>query len=385
MSKDTENSPAVIDAETEDVTATENNNDSTSVEAEKTSSGSKLIIFVVILVILCLGGIAYLAYAGMQFKQSVESQLVDVQSSFEKANQDVRGRQSADTDRIQALQSQLNGFDRLLEEGSAQQKELLKAVEQLRAVKPDSNLQWGLMEAEYLLVIAMHRLQLEHDVKTAIAAVETADKRLQGLSDPGLIPVRRQLTQDLNALKSVNLVDISGPALYLADLVARVESLPLEMQDVETRSPRTEATSTNTVDVPDNWDKALQLLKDIPALIWRELKSLVVIKKSSGGKTAFILPEEEYFIYQNLKIELNNARLSVLLRDEKNLHASIDLIQQWLEAHFVMDHSAVSNLDESLEKMRSLKLQQAVPDISSSLETLKAYSRTRKARSPSAG
>jgi uroporphyrin-3 C-methyltransferase len=88
-----------------------------------------------------------------------------------------------------------------------------------------------------------------------------------------------------------------------------------------------------------------------------------------------LLPGEEYFLTQNLRLELESARLSVLRADTGNLRASIVLIKSWLRQYFDTRDSAVINVMETLDQMQLIELKPALPDISSSVETLRAYLR----------
>ncbi|MCH8262110.1 MAG: uroporphyrinogen-III C-methyltransferase [Proteobacteria bacterium] len=249
----------------------------------------------------------------------------------------------------------------------------LKQIEQSEALaslykdKRGNNEDWALAEVEYLLIIAMHRLLLEEDVATALAAMEAADLRLRNLRNPGLLPVRQQLASDINQLRSVNLVDIAGLAIYLADLVELSDDLLLKSSVLSAETEHALSSEANYADVED------PLWKKLPKLLWQEIKSLVVIKRSDEVKQALLLPGEEYFLTQNLKLELESARQSVLRSDSENLRASIDFIQFWLRQYFDTSDSAVVNVMETLDKMRSVELKPALPDISSSLESLRAY------------
>jgi len=245
----------------------------------------------------------------------------------------------------------------------------LEAMASLYQDKRDSNEDWALAEVEYLLIIAMHRLLLEKNVMIALAAMEAADLRLKDLGNPGLLPVRQQLATDINQLRSVNLADIAGIAIYLADLIDLSADLPLKSSVllVETKHP-----SSSEENPPDNEEP---LWKRLPRLLWQEIKSLVVIKRSGEAKQALLLPGEEYFLYQNLRLELENARQSVLRSDSENLRVSIDLMQSWMRQYFDTSDSSVVNVMETLDQMRTVELNPALPDISSSLENLRAFVR----------
>lgn len=259
--------------------------------------------------------------------------------------------------KIQALE---NNFSEL----SAQYHELRKSISALGNREPDSNEDWALSEIEYLLIIATHRLQLEHDIDTALSAMEAALQRIEALDDPDLLPVREQFISDINNLKAVNRADITGLSIYLADLVEKANKLPLS----KTVSGTPES-STRIVIQENNDSEAGSMLK----AIWQEIKSLLVIKKSGEVKQELLLPDQEYFLYQNLRLELASARTSVLIRDTENFRTSITLIKDWLNQYFDNNDSAVINILDTLEKMSEVNLNPELPDVNSSLETLRAY------------
>ncbi len=229
------------------------------------------------------------------------------------------------------------------------------------------NFDWAMAEVEYLTIIALQRLNLAQDVDTALAALEAAARRVKDIDNPALIPVREQLTKDINALRAVPETDIEGMALYLADLVDRAEQLPLADDSVTRSLPR----ATDAGEEPvEGWRGMLQA-------IWDEIRQLVVIQRTDDPPTELLAPEERYFLYQNLRIELANARSAVLQRDGRNLEASIELIQDWLERYFNTDAEAVANIQDSLAQMATVELAPELPDISGSMESVRAWQRQR--------
>ncbi|RRQ21865.1 hypothetical protein D6C00_07845 [Thiohalobacter thiocyanaticus] len=109
------------------------------------------------------------------------------------------------------MESALDGADsarRGLRQDLADQQQSIEAMERafgvLRAQVGRSQEAWVLAEAEYLLHVANQRLQLARDVDTALAALATADQRLQELANAAYLPVREQISRELGALRSVN-------------------------------------------------------------------------------------------------------------------------------------------------------------------------------------
>ncbi len=254
------------------------------------------------------------------------------------------------------------------------------ALASLYRDRQGSNEDWAIAEIEYLLIIAMQRLILEEDVTTALAAMEAANLRLKNLGNPGLLPVRQQLAADMNQLRSVNLADTVGMAIYLADMVDLSADLPLKSGIIVATKDQSSADASSSDDEP----VVDPFWKKVPRILWQEIKSLVVIKRSGEVKQALLLPGEEYFLYQNLRLELESARQSVLRSDSQNLRSSIDLALTWMRRYFDTSDSAVINVMETLDKMRSIELKPDLPDISSSLESLRAYIRENDSESSAA-
>lgn len=276
---------------------------------------------------------------------------------------------------LAALQRGRSQLEQRLEQLRQSQQQMHDSLQSLYRKQERDSTDWAVAEIEHLMIIAVHSLTLQKDVGTALAALQAADDRIRNLGDPGLLPVRRQLTSDINALRAVNDVDISGLSLFLSDLVTRVEDLPLREQETGAAG---NATAAETAPDRPAWKRLL-------LGVWHELKSLVVITRTDKGGAALLLPEEKYFLYQNLRLQLESAREAVFRRDTENFHASIDIVLRWLRQYFDMSSTAVGNIIDSLEKMRKVNLDQELPDISSSLESLHAYIKEKSGGSVSRG
>jgi uroporphyrin-III C-methyltransferase len=242
------------------------------------------------------------------------------------------------------------------------------ALQKLAERERWDNMDWALAEVEYLSIIAMQRLNLVREPQPALAALEAAARRLKDIDDPGLIPVREQFTRDLNALRELPETDIPGMALYLADLITRAEKLPLK--------PDTPAVLREQ---PLDEDEPVTGWRGVLGAVWQELRGLIVIQREDEPPPALLSPDERYFLYQNLRVELASAREAVLRRDSRNLHTSLELIEDWLQRYFDTETSAVSNILDTLAQMRTVELAPELPDISGSLETVRAYIRRRGA------
>ncbi len=263
---------------------------------------------------------------------------------------------------ISLLQERTAVLEGRLDALTRENASLLETLEGVANRPLPTNSVLAINEVEHLLIIASQRINIDRNVATALAAMQEAEKRLVSLHEPGLGEVRKQLVEDTKALRSVNEVDVSGLALYLADMAKRVDMLRLK----------------NTAGDFDAAEEGSDLAEKqdsiaIIELIRQKVAKMVSIKRRSAAMK--VLPDEQYYIYQSLKIELLNARQAVLNKDTANMRESIMLALGLLEQYFDGTQPVAGNLIASLSKMETLDLQPPIPDITSSLETLRAYIR----------
>lgn len=237
------------------------------------------------------------------------------------------------------------------------------------ARQSDSGWGWRLTEIRHLLAAASHRLTLERDVDTALAALQLAAARLGEIPDPKLAGVRGQLAADLARLQeAAQGPSLAGLAQSLSDLAREAEALPLRPVRPAVAPPGpTEAEGPETASW---WRRALRALL-------QELKSLVVISRS--GASVALLPKEAYFLRQNLRLQLEAARLALLLKDSQQFQASLRVCQDWLREHFDLGDPDARAALAMMEAAAAADLERAVPSVSRSLQALENYLAERNA------
>lgn len=259
--------------------------------------------------------------------------------------------------RLDAARADENGLRARLEALQAEQAALkARLADAATAPQSGAHSDYALAEIEYLLVLAGHKLTLEQDVAGALAALRAADQRLTGLALPGAEQAQARLRADMARLGALEQDDLGGLGLYLSDLIQRVDALPLGAS--ATFEPAAGA--------------APEGARGFFAAVWRELKSLVIVRREDEAERPRLLPDQVYFLRANIKLELANARLAVFNRDTDNLQASLRQIQDWLGEHFDTDDSAVANFNDTLRRMQGLELALPALTIDSTLESVRA-------------
>ncbi|MBL1142118.1 MAG: hypothetical protein HND53_08835 [Proteobacteria bacterium] len=321
---------------------------------DKKSGSKSIIIFAIILIVI----VAAISVFINNRLNRIESDIAENNTAAANINQKTK-------DRIEDVLSRFTSVQKKLDELESRQDVLSHSLSQQVEQQIHINEDYALAEIEHLLIIASYNLQLDHNVSTALSAMEAADARLNGLTDPAVIKVREQLIADMNELRSLNQADLSGMALFLSDLINRVDNLSLKENVV----------IEEQLVVEKKNEEQSEGIRHFFAMVFKELKSLIVITRDKDVGKARLLPDEVYFLKANLKLELANARFAVFNRDTENLRASINQLQSWLDNYFDLADADVRNIHDSLSSMKKIDLDFPELDISSSLESVRALSR----------
>jgi len=317
----------------------------------KSPSSMPRLVWLAIFILLCLhGGLYWLWYQ----QQSVNSQLAEnIATSMSKPFDTKKVEQSLAM-QGQQLQDQLADI-------KAEQTALQDTIEVMEnsqhLSKGDVEYHWAIAEVSYLLNVANQQLLLAHNVQGAIEGLSLAYSRVESLNDYRLHPLKVLITDELLALSSVNKVNIDGLSLQLGSALKAINQLHLVMAEP----------LTNEDDSPlagESWQSVFDQA-------WQEVKSLVVIRHQQDGAAAVLVPEQRYFLYQNLQLKLESAQLALLNGNSVVYKQNLASAQQWLEQYFIGN-----NRDAMLELLAALKSQNietTLPDISGSLTWLRGF------------
>lgn len=324
-------------------------------DAQAKSSPAPLIVSLVA-ILLALGGIVlgYLKWVELNaaLEQEVQTVATLKQNQLEsKKHLDEAGQS------ITAQGKMINQARTELEQKSAEMQQALDGVFQRIG---RSSTQWIVAEAEYLMRIANHRLQLEGDVATALVALETADERLHDSGDPVWVGVREKLASEMVELKAVKALDLTGQAAKLSGLISQVEDLKLPHSGpvVAARSQEMAAKAKEfTLD---------SVLRDG----WEGFKSLMVIRHNERPLTAMLGPEQRFFLYQNLRLQFEAARIALLRRDQQLYDSSLQRAKAWIAEFFDQEQAVTKAMQTEIDELSGLELQTELPDISGSLRLL---------------
>ena len=230
--------------------------------------------------------------------------------------------------------------------------------------------EWQLAEIEQVLAIASQQLQLAGNVRAALLALQLAEARLAKADRPQFLPVRRALARDIERLKSLPVLDVAAMSARIDSLVAAVDTLPLAFEE------RTPATKSEAKPAEGFWSR-------LGAEIWAELKSLVVVRQMSTPEPPLLPPPQTYFLRENLRLRLLNARLSLLTRDEAGYREDLRAVQAWIGRYFDTRSKQGADAAAQLKQLSAASISFEMPSISESLDAVRGFqSRRVRGRTP---
>ncbi|MBI5627046.1 MAG: uroporphyrinogen-III C-methyltransferase [Nitrosomonadales bacterium] len=237
------------------------------------------------------------------------------------------------------------------------------ALEALYADMSASRDESALADVEQMLLIAAQQLQLSSNVKVAMIAMQSADARLQSMNRPAFNTLRKAISQDMDKLRALPNVDISGASYQLDNLMASVDELPLAYQ----QRVATEVI-VQTASLKD--ETAMQkLLREIA----QEMKQLVRIENTGKAEIPLLPPNQEFFLRENLKLRLMSAHLALVSRDEESFRQELKTAQLWIARHFDGKSNECVRMLSGLKKLAATSIHIELPDISPSLQAVRNY------------
>jgi uroporphyrin-III C-methyltransferase len=260
---------------------------------------------------------------------------------------------------VQAKQSQL---EVKLAESQSQQVALEALYQELSRNRDE----WVLAEIEQILTIASQQLQLAGNVRAALVALQTADARLARSDRPQFAPLRKVIASDIERLKAAPSPDVPGIAIKLDQLIATVDSLPLAQEARPAIRPDDDMEKT-----------AGGIWQRLGADFLNELKQLVRVEHMGRPDPAMLSPSQAFFLRENLKLRLLNARLALLARDEATFRADVKSASTWLDRYFDRKARQTASIQATLSQLGAGGTSMALPTMSESLAAVRNYKTTR--------
>jgi uroporphyrin-3 C-methyltransferase len=215
-------------------------------------------------------------------------------------------------------------------ETSLQRTQLEDLIQSL-ARSRDENV---LADVEAAIRVALQQSAITGSAEPLVATLKQTDERLARYNQPRLERVRRAVAQDLDRAKAAGVTDISVLTIRLDEAIRVVDELPL-LSSIERRAaarsvPAAEAPPA-TASAPRGWSNSWQ---GAASYVWQEARSLVRVTRIDNPEAMLVAPEQAWFLRENLKLRLLNARLALLSRQFDTAQSDLRDAQAVLDRYF---------------------------------------------------
>lgn len=228
----------------------------------------------------------------------------------------------------------------------SQIEELLQTLSRSR----DENL---IVDIEAAIRLGQQQAELTGSPQPLLAQLKSAEQRLARVAQPRLAPLQRALARDIDRIRSANLPDTPALLVKLDELVRLVDEIPLAA-DPPPRSQGRAAADAPPLRAEDPlWQRWL-------ARVWQPFQGLVRVSRIAQPEAALLSPEQGFFLRENLKLRIINARLGLLARQHAaaraDLAAAADLINRYFDPASKKTQLAATLLQQIQSQMRSAEL-----------------------------
>lgn len=267
-----------------------------------------------------------------------------------------------------ALQARLT----LLETGVATAQSQQLALESMYQELSRTRDERLLAEVEQSITIAAQQLQLAGNVEAALIALNGADARLAKAAQPQFLPLRKLIARDIAKLTALPVADISGLALKIESIVAQVDAFPMAFEQrpgIETAKAKTAQpakSSPAAVAQPAWWQS---LLTDL----WTEMRHLIRVERVDHADPGLLPPTQAYFLRENIKLRLVNARLALLARDGRSFRDDTRQVAEWLDRYFDTRAHPVQAAMTALRGFSTLDVVQQAPSLNETLAAVRNF------------
>ena len=259
--------------------------------------------------------------------------------------------------------------------------ELIQSLSRSR----DENL---LVDIDAAVRMALQQSVLTGSTEPLVVTLRQADERLARHNQPRLDGVRRAVARDLDRVRAVAVADAATLGIKLAEAVRLVDELPLVAQAEPLRTggrgpaapgsalssgaARPAAAAASAALLPAWLAPWAETASAFSAHVWNELRSLVRVTRIDRPEAVLLAPEQAFFLRENLKLRLLNARLGLLARQFETAQGDLQSAQRSLDRYFDRGSRRTALLAELLRQVAEQARQTAVPRPDDTLSALSA-------------
>ena len=337
--------------------------------------------------------IAVLAIGGLWWMQQRIDGLTGELARRQQANdalvQEARVLSREAQESVKALQAKVGGLETQITEARQHQVALEQLYQDFTRNRDD----WEVAEVEQLLNSASQQLQLTGNLQAALSAVQSADARLARADKPRYNALRRALARDIERMKDVPSTDIIGAAIKLDEAILQVDTLPLlsgettlEREPHPAHAAKAAAgqsagpTAAQEAEAAaGSWRAHLAPVGAWFAAVWADVRDdvlgLIQVRRVEHTEAMLLSADQGWFLRENLKLRLLNARLALLARNDASFRGDLEIANKLLVKYFDSKSRRVTSVQLLLKQAQASAVSVTLPTLTESMDALRALKR----------
>lgn len=339
--------------------------------AQKNSgNGTTFRVLAILLMVVALGASGWVYYDSRLRLGATQEELSQRLKGIEDDAREARAAAREAQESARETQAKVGALEARVADAQSQQAALESLYQELSRNRDE----WQLAEIEQVLAIAQQQLQLSGNVRAGLLALQLAESRLSRADRPQFQPVRRALARDIERLNSLPAADLAGMSVRLDGVLGAIDTLPLAYDGRLERAAKPAAAAAAP--------SGAGFLAQFGAGLWRDLKELVVVRRVDAPQPPLLPPEQAYFLRENLRLRLLNARLALLSRNQAGFESDLRAARTWLQRYYDPAARPTQQALAQLEELRRSTISFEPPSITDSLDAVRNF---KARRAPAAG
>jgi uroporphyrin-III C-methyltransferase len=311
-----------------------------------------------------------LALNTQQRLKSLEAELVKRQQDTDSQATEARTLARAAEGSTRDVAAKMALLEARMAETVMQRTQLEELIQSL-ARSRDENV---LADLDAAVRVAQQQAAITGSAEPLVLTLKQADERLARFNQPRLERVRRAVALDLDKTRSAGVTDITVLTIRLDEIIRQIDELPLlaapdrrgvRAKAADAAAPLSSAAASSaavaataaaasaaaavpwSTQLKDRWG-------DAAGTLWREVKSLVRVTRIDEPEAMLVAPEQAFFLRENVKLRLLNARLALLSRQFDTAQSDLRDAQSAMDRYF--DRS-VKRTTVVIDQLRQLTAQ----------------------------
>lgn len=290
--------------------------------------------------------------------------LACVNISLAKMIGQLQHRETLNQTELTAVKQSIVDLQQSAQKSQALSQQQEQLVAEWRAAQKGNLEKWYVAEAACLVRLANDQARFSQNIPMAITLLQRADQILQNGQTADLLALRKSIAEDLVRLQALPQLDLTGLYARLMALDGQLDQLPLPFNPLKTESTQP-SPSPISKDLPW-WKAGLEHS-------WQTLRQIVTVRNIDATQPPLVLPEQKFFLYQNLHTQLQTAIWGALHRNAAVYQLSLAQLIKWIPQYFDQNAAQTKSVLENVSELIKMNVQAPIVNFADTIQLFDQY------------